>query len=64
MRLIKAVVTYLMPNCPNRSTEEEEYVHLFQPPRADQDGSPPLWKWSKQSAMKCATDTTQHGLVL
>ncbi len=32
--------------------EEEEYSsHLFQPPRADYDGSLPFWKWSKH--MRC-----------
>ncbi len=35
----------------------ERHLHLFQQPRADYDGSPPFWKWSKKSAMNRATET-------
>ncbi len=37
--------------------EIERNLHLFQPPRADLDGSPPLWKYAKLSAMKWTLDT-------
>jgi hypothetical protein len=35
----------------------ERDLPLLQAPRADQDGSPPLWNGSKQSAVNRATDT-------